>query len=250
MRPSRTAALLAAALALACAHAPSRKDRQAAEIHHDLGVEAIRAGRAPEALRELDEALKLDPTFAEAHRARGLVLEFGFGRTAEAEAEYRRALELRPAYPEAHNDRGQLLAKSGRPADAIAHFDEALADMMYREPWVARCNKGQVLYRTGKKEEGLSELRACVRAAPRYCAGRRELGRILLEAGRVPEAVEELSQYARACDKEPDAQYQLGLARMKEGNLPLAREAFERCERLGDGSPVADECRRSRELLQ
>ncbi len=250
MRRPLPAATCLAALLLACAHGPSRKERQAAEIHHDLAVEAIRGGRAGEALRELDEALKLDPSFAEAHRARGLVLEFGHGRLAEAEREYRRALELKPEYPEASNDLGQVLAKTGRWDEALARFDDALQDMMYREPWVARCNKGQALWRMGKRDAGVAELKACLTNAPTYCAGRRELGRLQLEAGKTKEAIDELSAYARTCDKVPDAHYQLGLARMKEGNLPLAREAFERCEQLGGGTAVGEECRRSRELLQ
>ncbi len=248
MRPSN--AILLAGLAVACAHGPSRRDRQVAEIHHDLGVEAIRNGRGQDALRELDEALRIDPGFAEAHVARGIVLELAFGKLADAEAEYRKGLSLKPQYPEAHNDLGQLLARTGRAEEALPHFDEALADMFYREPWVARCNKGQALYRLGRREEGLSEVKACLKTAPGYCAGHRVLGLVQLEAGRTGDALDELTTYARLCDKEPDAHYQLGLAHMKEGNLPLAREAFERCERLGRGTPVGDECRRSRELLQ
>jgi Tfp pilus assembly protein PilF len=247
---ARPLAPIALAAALACAHAPSARDRKSAEIHHDLGVEALRAGRGPDALKEFDEAVQLDPAFPEARLGRALVLELAFGKLAEAEAEYREAIRLRPAYAEAHNDLGQLLAKRGRHEEAIAEFDAALAEMLYREPWVARCNKGQALFRSGRREEGIAEMKACLALNPSYCAGHRELGRAHLEAGRVHEALDELSSYARLCEKVPDAHYQLGLARMKEGDLPSARSAFERCEQLGPDTPVGEECRRSRELLQ
>jgi type IV pilus biogenesis/stability protein PilW len=240
----------AAALLLACAHTPSRQERRAAEAHHDLAVEAMRAGRAPDALQEFDEALKLDPDFAEAHRGRGLVLEFGYGKLPEAEQEYRRALELRPEYPEVHNDLGQLLAKTGRYPEALRELDLAIGDTSYREPYVARCNKGQALHAMGRRDEGIAELRACVAAAPRYCAGWRELGRMQLADGQVKEALEALRTYARVCDKVADAQYQLGLAHMKQGDVALAREAFARCEALGGDGSVAEDCRRSRALLQ
>ncbi|HSN92362.1 MAG TPA: tetratricopeptide repeat protein [Anaeromyxobacteraceae bacterium] len=242
--------LAAAAALLACAHGPNRKERQAAEAHHDLGVEAMKAGRASDALREFEDSLRIDPGFAEAHRGRGLVLEFGHGRLAEAEREYRRALDLRSSYPEVHNDLGQLLAKTGRYEEALREFAMALDDTSYREPFVARCNRGQALHAMGRREEGLAEIRACVSMAPRYCAGRRELGRIHLAEGRVKEAAEELSAYARLCDKVADAHYQLGLAHMKGGDVGLARASFERCEQLGEGTPVGEDCRRSRELLQ
>ena len=243
-------AALAAAATLACAHGPSAKDRRSAEIHHDLAVEALRGGRWPDALREFDAALAVDDGFAEAHRGRALVLDLGFGRLDDAEKAYRRALEIRPAYSEAHNDLGQLLARTGRADEAIREFDAALENMHYKEPYLARCNKGLAIYRAGRKDEGLAQLRACVTGAPGYCRGRRDLGRALLDEKRTREALDELSAYARFCEKVPDAHLQLGLARMKAGDVPGAREAFERCRELGDGTADGEECRRGLSLLE
>jgi hypothetical protein len=48
---------VAAALSLACAHGASSKERHTAEIHHDLGVEALRNGRPHDAIREFDAAV-------------------------------------------------------------------------------------------------------------------------------------------------------------------------------------------------
>jgi type IV pilus assembly protein PilF len=242
-------ASLAVAALLACA-GPSAKQRRGAEIHHDLGVEALRAGRAQEALHEFDQALKLDQKFPEACLGRGLVLELAFGRLADAEKEYRRALALRPDYPEAHNDLGQLLAKTGRRDEAIVEFDAALADLMYREPWVARCNKGLALWGLGRKDEGVAELKNCVAAAPRYCDGRRELGEVLLSDGRSREAVEQFAAYAEACPKRADAHLQLGSARMKAGDAAGARAEFEKCRELGQGQAEGEECTRSLSLLK
>jgi len=238
-----------AALLLACASGPSPKQRQGAEIHYDLGVEALRGGRAQEALREFDEALKNDDKFPEAYLGRGIVYEFGFGKTSEAERDYRRALSLRPNYPEAHNNLGQLLAKTGRPEQALSEFDAALGDMMYHEPYVARCNKGQTLWRMGRKDEGIAEMKACLAQAPRYCDGHRELGRILLSDGRTKEAIEQLEAYADFC-KRADAHLQLALARMKAGDVAGAKTEFEACRELGQGQPEGEECARSLALLK
>ncbi len=241
---------VAAASILACAHGPSGSDRRSADIHHDLGVDALRSGRFPEALREFDAALAIDDGFSEAWRGRGIVLDLGFGRAEEAEKAYRRAIALNPGYSEARNDLGQLLARSGRYDEAIAQFDAALDNMLYKEPYVARCNKGLALHRMGRKEEGLAELRACLAVAPTFCKGRRELGRILLDEGRVHEALDELGAYARWCPRVADAHLQLGLARMKAGDVAGAREAFERCRDVGNGTAEGEECRRSLSLLE
>ncbi len=238
-----------ASLVLACVHA-STMDRHSAEIHHDLAAEALRGGRFPDALREFDAALALDDGFAEAHRGRALVLDLAFARLDEAEREYRRALDLRPAFSEAHSDLGQLLARTGRYDEAIAQFDAALENMLYKEPYVARCNKGLALHRMGRREEGMAELRACVASAPSFCKGRRELGRVLLADGKSREAVDELTAYVRYCERVPDAHLQLGLALMKAGDLAGARESFERCKELGEGTADGEECRRSLSLLE
>lgn len=249
MRTARIIALAAATL-LACAHGASSKERRSAEIHHDLGVEALRGGRFPDALREFDAALAIDDGFAEAQRGRAIVLDLGFGHSEEAEKAYRRAIALRHGYSEAHNDLGQLLARTGRLDAAVAEFDAALDNMLYKEPYVARCNKGLALHRMGRRQDGVAELRACLTVAPTYCKGRREFGRVLLEEGKVREALDELSAYARLCDKVPDAHLQLGLARMKAGDATGARESFERCRDLGNGTAEGEECRRSLALLQ
>lgn len=247
----RALGLAAAALAVAgCAHGPSADERRSADIHHDLGIEALRQGRFPDALRELDAALAVDGRFAEAHRARGLVLDLGFSRLDEAEREYRRAIEIRPAFSEAHSDLGQLLARTGRFEEAISEFDRALSNMLYKEPYVARCNKGLAIVRMGRRDEGIAEMRACLAAAPSFCKGRRELGRVLLDAGRSREGLDELSAYARFCETFPDAHLQLGLARMKAGDVAGARAELERCKELGDGTAEGEECRRSLSLLE
>ncbi len=246
--PLLSAAL--AALALACAHGPSAKDRRQAEIHHDLGVEALRGARWPDALREFDAAIAVDDRFADAYRGRALTLDLGFGRLEDAEKAYRRAIALRPAFSEAHNDLGQLLAREGRFDDAVREFDAALENMLYKEPFVARCNKGLALYRSGRKEEGLAQMRSCVAGAPNYCRGRRDLGRALLDEKRMRDAIDELSAYARLCERVPDAHLQLGLARMKAGDVGGAKASFERCRELGDGTAEGEECRRSLSMLE
>lgn len=243
-------AALAAAAALACVHGPSAKDRHSSEIHHDLAVEALGQGRWPDALREFDAALAIDPGFADAHRGRGLVLDLGFGRLDEAEKSYRRAIAQRPTFSEAHNNLGQLLARTGRFDEATREFDAALENMLYKEPYVARCNKGLAIYRAGRKDEGLAQLRACVTGTPGYCRGHRDLGRALLDERRTKEALDELSAYARFCERIPDAHLQLGVARMKARDVPGARDSFERCRELGNGTADGEECRRSLSLLE
>jgi len=247
--PIRAAAALLL-LASACAHGTSARDKDTAIVHSDLGAEAVSAGRAQDAMKSYDEALKYDPDLAEAHLGKGVVYELAFGKLDEAEAEYRKAILLKPTLAEAHNNLGQLLARTGRLEEAVKEFDVAASIMLYREPWVARCNKGQALWRMGKKEEGVAELKACLNFQPKYCQGWRELGRIQLADGQGQEAVGSFELYAKTCDKSADAQQLLGTALLRTGQAGRARESFQRCAELAVGTPMGDSCRRSGEQLK
>jgi type IV pilus biogenesis/stability protein PilW len=250
MRTLSSAALILLLAGSACAHGASKRDKESALVHNDLGSEAVGNGKPQDALREYDEALTYDPDLAEAHMGRGVVLELGFNKLDEAEAEYRKAIQLKPGLAEAHNNLGQLLARTGRLEEAVKEFDAASSIMLYREPWVARCNKGQALWRMGKKEEGLAELRACLNFQPKYCQGWRELGRIQLSDGQANEAVGSFEQYARTCEKSADAHQLLAQALLRAGQAGRARESFQRCAELAAGTPMGDSCRRSGEQLK
>jgi type IV pilus assembly protein PilF len=244
------AAAILLVLATACAHGASSRDKETAVIHADLGAEAVTAGRAQEALKSYDEALRYDPDLAEAHMGKGVVLELAFGKLDEAEAEYRKAILLKPTLAEAHNNLGQLLARTGRLEEAVKEFDAAASIMLYREPWVARCNKGQALWRLGRKDEGIAEMKACLNFQPKYCTGWRELGRLQLQDGNAKDAIVSFDTYAKACDKSADALQLLGSALLRAGQVPKARDAFQRCAELADGTPTATECRKSAEQLR
>ena len=250
MRTLSSAALVLLLAGSACAHGASKRDKESAIVHNDLGSEAVSNGKPQDALKEYDEALRYDPDLAEAHMGKGVVLELGFDKLDDAEAEYRKAIQLKPGLAEAHNNLGQLLARTGRLEEAVKEFDAASSIMLYREPWVARCNKGQALWRMGKKEEGITELRTCLNFQPKYCQGWRELGRIQLADGQANDAVISFEQYARACEKTADAHQLLAQALLRAGQAGRARESFQRCAELAVGTPMGDSCRRSGEQLK
>ena len=79
-------------------------------------------GRHAEALPHYDEALRLNPDYAEAHAGKADCLA-GMGRHAGALPHYDEALRLNPDYDEARMAKGGCLADLGR-------YDEALRTML------------------------------------------------------------------------------------------------------------------------
>lgn len=71
------------------------------------------------------EAVRLDPSLAEGHVARGNVLS-SEGRREEADAAFLQALRLNPSLPHAHYFYARHLFESGRRAEAAAQFEETV----------------------------------------------------------------------------------------------------------------------------
>lgn len=84
--------------------------------------ENVQFKRFSEALNDLNDALELDPTFAEAHRRRAFVLR-QLCRFEESEKSYKRFLELKPGVSSAEKELSQLLQAQSAMDSAINHFD-------------------------------------------------------------------------------------------------------------------------------
>ncbi len=104
-----------------------------------LAQEYIKMGKYEVALGNLNKAIKLDPSSADAYTMLGLLYE-RINRPELAEANYAKAVKLAPDKGDMLNNYGAWLCRSGHPAEADAQFRKALADPFYKTPEVAMGN--------------------------------------------------------------------------------------------------------------
>jgi DNA-binding SARP family transcriptional activator/TolB-like protein/Flp pilus assembly protein TadD len=103
-------------------------DDQLPEAHTALAtVYSFGDGDGPKAVRHLERAMELDPSYAAAYDEYGMHLR-GMGRLEEALAMVRRARELAPRAEGYTVGEGQLLYMLGRYDEAIDLMDRFLAD--------------------------------------------------------------------------------------------------------------------------
>jgi tetratricopeptide (TPR) repeat protein/mono/diheme cytochrome c family protein len=164
-----------------------------------LGGAYVEAGRFPEAIPQLEAALRLDERSASAHSDLGTALmaqgnlagaighlqraaalqprdesmQFNLGnalnrlsRTAEAAAAYQRALSINPEFPDAHVNLGTLLFAHGRVKDALPHFQRAV-ELMPNSA-VIHSDLGSALAGSGRYAEALKEFRRAIALNPEY----------------------------------------------------------------------------------
>src|SRR5215813_3868953 len=245
-------ALTATGVLASCVHIPTEKERQGAEAHYDLGINAQASGDVRGALKEFEESLKLDPDFADAHNAMGVLLHISFDRKDEAEKHYKQALEIRPTFSEAKVNLGNLYLDQGRLDEAIALYEQALNDMLYATPYIAEANLGWAYFKKGNSAQALEHLRASVTHNPEFCLGYKDLGLVQDARGDLSAACTEFGRFVQACPKVPEAHQLLGSCLVRQGRPAEARASFDACVENASGAPqqkVRDQCIRLRDGL-
>jgi tetratricopeptide (TPR) repeat protein len=252
-RPSPAVLALAATGVLAaCVHVPTEKERQGAEAHYDLGINAQSSGDVRGALREFEESLKLDDDFAEAHNAIAVLLHLSFDKKDEAEKHYRRALEIRPSFSEAKVNLGNLYLDQGRLDEAIDLYQQALNDMLYATPYIAETNLGWAYFKKGNTPQAIAHLRAAVTTNPEFCLGYKDLGLVHDARGDLAAACTEFGRFVDACPKVAEAYQLRGSCQVRQGRAAEARASFDACVENATGAAqtkVRDECVRLRDRL-
>jgi tetratricopeptide (TPR) repeat protein len=170
---------------------------------YGLAYALVEAGRMPEAIPHLREALRLRPRYAEALDLLGLALE-NAGETPAARRSYEQALLVDPRLASAHVNLGLLIARSGRRREAIQHYRAAIALDPGREE--AQMNLGNALDEEGLSEEAVGAYRAALSINPRNALTHFNLGITLRGLGRREEAAAQLREALRWGPEFPEAQ--------------------------------------------
>ena len=191
-----------AAEALFHFHGAAAQSPETASYHAALGEAYNAVGRMEEAIESFQIALRLDPNLAMAHNALGQV-QFERGNAKAAINCFRSAIAARPAYARAHLNLGRALHAQGDLSAAEASYGEALRhDPKYA---TAHNNLGAALQARGESERAASHFRRALELHPDYPEAHCNLGALLQAQGDSPaaathfrEALRLRPQYARA----------------------------------------------------
>jgi predicted O-linked N-acetylglucosamine transferase (SPINDLY family) len=162
------------------------QDPQDFTARHLLGVARAQSGRLDQALADIEDALKINPSDAEAVFNRANVLKI-LARPLEALAGYEQALALKPGWAQVENNRGTVLQALGRHEDALAAYDRALAAAPDNVD--ALNNRGSVLQDLKRPAEALACYDRALRLAPNFSAAFNNRGSALMDLKRFADAL-------------------------------------------------------------
>ena len=191
---------------------------------------------AADARRLLGELQAAEPAIAHIERGNALL---ALGRPGDALAAYDQALALGPGNAIAHMDRGTALLTLGRSEDALAAYDQALA--LSPRYAIAHINRGNALEALGRSEDALAAYDQALALDPGNAITHMDRGTALLVLGRPGDA---LAAYDQALALDPrflPADVGRGTALLVLGRPGDALAAFDQALALDPDLAVAHE---------
>jgi tetratricopeptide (TPR) repeat protein len=189
----------------------------------NLADALARKGQSDEAMVHYEEAIKLQPNYADAYYNRGTVL-FAKGRIDEAIADWEKTLQIQPNDADAHTGLGNALLRQGSLKEAIAHYEKALA--LAPEDPHSRNNIAWVLATSSDASirDGARAVEFARKAVELSNSGdpkfHRTLAAAYAETGRFSEAIEAAKQGMEIAT----SQGNFRLANLLQGDIALYRE--------------------------
>jgi protein O-mannosyl-transferase len=191
---------------------------------------------AEASIQHYEEALRIRPTFQEAHNNLALALAT-LGRVTEATNHYAEALRLAPKNDAAHYNYANALAALGQFDAAIGHFQTAI-QLDPSNP-LAHFGLARVFELQGRAPDALAHYRDAVRLAPRYAEAHYSLGALLATQGQPAAAVPNLMEAIRLQPRAADAHTKLGMALAATGRTREALAHYREGLRLKADQPEA-----------
>ena len=187
-------------------------------------------GQPQKAIEDLDEAVRLDPEFAQAYVNRA-VAHIGLGHPRRAIQDFDQAIWLDPKYVRAYYNRGTTYSNLGQPERAIEDFNEAIrlnpndANIYYTRA-VAYGN----LVQTRKAIEDYDQ---AIRLNPRLAEAYSNRGNSYVELGQPQRALEDLDKAIRVDPGNADAYVNRALTHTLLAMDPEAQAEIDRAVELG-----------------
>jgi len=241
-RVSRAAIVaLGAAAAIACSETPEHALAEARRLQD--------AGRSEAAMKKVDTLLEKNPGLFEARLYRAVLVGAQTGREEEGLSALRQLAQAEPRRTGVHRAMGQILARTGRFAQAVNQFEKELAiDPADTETLT---DLGLFYFQTGQTDQAEDRLRRATADGAGNARAYRALAEISLRAGRIEEG---LAQQRRALELTPDdADLVVTHARAlgAYGHAPDAKALLDAAVARGlkDAALPAEQARQAREGL-
>ena len=142
----------------------------------------------------------------------------------------RKAIAEDPTNPTLYNNLGNLYAEAGRPAEAMALYQDALHKGVSAAWLYSRL--GSLYLRQGNKADAIASLEVAARLNPSDYESLENLAVAYRAAGRVADSERVLTEILKSGEEYAPAYNELGMAAFQKGDAAAAQGYFEKAARL------------------
>ncbi len=271
------AATIAVSSPVGCAAPRPVRNPEQSQVQYQLSVDCYRGRRVEAALEELAKSLAADPDNHDAHNLWGIIaLNQGSDYLAQAETiaclkgnddatvraeavrkfreaqlHFRKATEIKNDFSAAWNNLAVASLQLREWEEAMKSAQNALRDITYAEPQVARANLGWAYFQKKEVHNAWKELHESVARTPGFCVGRFRLARVYVERGDLDQAADEVESVTanKQCPIQ-EAFLLAGIVAKRRQKNDSARAFFQQCVDMAPRSCVANECKGYGEMIQ
>lgn len=222
-------------LFLSCQRSATKRSKTSWH-HFNWGRIYFEQGKVPEAISEVEKAIRMDPKNPEFYQFLGYIY-FTSGKYEKAEETYLKALKINPNLTEVRNHLGSLYMATNRFDKALHEFQTILKDKFYPTPWVIYYNLSELYQKENQLEKAISNLRKALEINPKYYRAHYELAEILNRLGETTEAIFEYRVAENAYQKDPDFHFSFAMAYLKAGDHEKAKKHLLKVVDLAPGTP-------------
>jgi tetratricopeptide (TPR) repeat protein len=180
-------------------------------------------------VQKFDAAVGNTPTEAKVYCARGL-LRLRLKQREGAKQDFERAIKLDPTYAHAHKGLGDVAFEAGDYEVAIGHYGEALLDD--DSLYLAYNNRGVSYLRLERFEDALADFVNATRRNPRFSKGFMNAAEVRAAQGNDDVAHELLAKAVELDSRNTDAHTLQATLYYNSGDYRQAASAYSRCIRL------------------
>ncbi len=235
--------VLALTLASTASCGPTGEDLSAkADYHYKLANNLFYDENPQSAMEELYRSLEYDANHAKSHHLLGFIF-FGRRDFPRALRHMERAVELSPSFDVAVANLGNLMLAMGEWTRAIPYFDQLLAKPLYRTPYLAYNNIGWAHYNLGRYDEAIKQYELAIFMNPKFCLGHNNLGRVRAHLGDTDQAMTSFNKAIEFCPKYAEPHYFLGRIYAALSAPEQAQQHFATCREIAPDTPYGKKCR-------